>query len=94
MAYRTEEHETPHVVAVGMTASAGRGVFQGISGFTGWNRVNSKPKGGPGQDMRKGYLGLKNQTTRGMEKAVAMKASDGVWRFRGIPGLTGRNAPK
>jgi hypothetical protein len=60
-----------------MTASAGRGVFQGISGCTGWKRVNTKEKGGAEVDIRKGYEQLKNQTTRGMEKAVAMKASDG-----------------
>ena len=94
MAYRTGQREMVQVVAVGMTAPVGREVFQGIPGFTGWKRVNAKEMGGAEVDITKGYEELKNQTTRGMEKAVAMKASHGLWRLHGIPGLTGRNAPK
>ena len=93
MAYRTGQREMTQLVLVSAMASVGRGI-SGYSGFCGLEEGERKGEGWGGAGCEERTWGADKPNTRGMEKAVAMKASYEVWRFRGIPGLTGRNTPK
>ena len=51
-----QDNKTPHVVAVGMTASAGRGGISGYSGFYGLEEGEHKGEGRGGAGYEKGIL--------------------------------------
>ena len=73
--------------------SAGE-VFRGISGLTGWKKVNSAKTGGAEVDTRKGYQKLKNPKNERDRESCGYDKQPGVWHLRGIPGLSNRNRPK
>jgi hypothetical protein len=71
-----------------------RGDISGYFGSYGLEEGELRGEGRCRSGDGKVTYGAEKLNMRDIEKAAATKDSYGVWRFRGIPGLSGWNEPK